>query len=157
MTRRRVIAGGLMIFAVVGSGAIARAQGAASATSVAVNAEANEALRQRAAAYWAARLAGDERAQWDLLEPRAKGRLTPKEYASERGENVRYLGYQVESASVEGYFATVKVRVMFEATLPRVGRIPPQAVVLDDRWVQVGGIWYHQVDDIRPPRRQSQP
>lgn len=156
MIRHGVLAAGLVVCGIVAWAAPAGAQSPVNPAPVAVNGEV-DVLRQRAANFWAAQLAGDEQGQWELLEPRAKGRLTAKEYAAEKGNKVRYLGYQVEGATIEGNFGTVKVRVLFEATLPRVGRIPPQAVVMDDRWVQVGGLWYHQIDDIRPPRRQSQP
>lgn len=109
-----------------------------------------QALRERAAAYWAARLAGDLRTQWELLEPRGSGRLTAEEYGAGRG-GVRYLGYQVEDATVSGFFATVKVRLLFQPILPpsaprRV--VAPIASVVADGWVRIGGLWYHKLDEV---------
>lgn len=109
------------------------------------------ALRHRAAAYWAARMAGDDKGQWELLEPRGKGRFTPQEYVAGRA-GIRYLGYQVEDASIDGYFATVKVRLLFQAILPRMTRVPVQTVLMDDAWVHVGGAWYRRLDDNQAPK-----
>jgi hypothetical protein len=106
-----------------------------------------EALRQRAAAFWAARVEGNANAQWDLLEPRGKGRLTALEYAPREGA-AKYLAYQVEDATVNGYFATVKVRVLAQPLLPMTGsrKIGPSAVELNDRWVRIGGVWYRSLE-----------
>ena len=112
-----------------------------------------QTLRERAAMYWAARTEGDDKTQWDLLEPRGRGRLTPQEYASER-KGVRYLGYQVEEAAIAGYFAIVKVRVLFQPILQRMASVPVQTVLLDDQWIRIGGTWYRQVDDRQPQRRE---
>ena len=105
-----------------------------------------ETLRARVAAFWAGRVTGDLTAQWELLEPRGRGRMTAAEYAAGRGA-VKYLGYQVEDASVEGYFATVKVRLLVQAVLPGVARpVNPGAVVVEDNWVRIRGVWYHSLE-----------
>jgi hypothetical protein len=116
-------------------------------------------LRERAAAFWAARVAGDMKGQWELLEPRGRGRVTPAEYAALRGA-VKYLAYQVEDATVDGYFGTVKVRLLVQILPPSVQQrrtIPPSGALVSDRWVRVGGTWYRSVeqqddmsDDSRP-------
>jgi hypothetical protein len=116
-----------------------------------------QVLRERVAAFWAARLAGDPKAQWELLEPRGRGRLSIQEYTSDRGA-VRFVAYQVEDATVTGYFALVKVRVMFQPILPSARRIGIQTILAEDRWVKVRGVWYRQLeeeDQARPQERQS--
>jgi hypothetical protein len=128
------------------------APGVADGTSVLAPGEV-QTLRERAAAYWAARMTGDDKSQWELLEPRGRGRMTPQEYGSER-RGVRYLGYQVEDATIEGYFAIVKVRVLFQPILPRLATVAPQTVLMDDRWIRVGGAWYRQLDDRKPQRAE---
>ena len=111
-----------------------------------------QTLRERAASYWAARMSEDDQAQWELLEPRGKGRMTAKEYAAGR-HGVRYLGYQVEDAIIDGYFAVVKVRLLVQAMHPRLAAIPPQPILIDDQWVRVGGSWYRQTDTSQPQKR----
>jgi len=131
---------GVLMFA-----AAAWSQGSTPPAPVVSDAEV-QTLRERAAAYWAARMAGDDERQWELLEPRGRGRVTAKEYAIERS-GLRYLGYQVEDAAVKGYFAIVKVRLLFQPTTAKLANIPVQTVLMDDRWIRVGGSWYRQLDD----------
>jgi hypothetical protein len=105
-------------------------------------------LRERAAEFWAARVAGDINKQWQLLEPRGQGRMTAAEYASNRGA-VKYLAYQVEDATVTGYFGTVNVRLLIQPMFVAPGRgpAPPSAFLLPDKWVKVRGTWYHTLDE----------
>jgi hypothetical protein len=130
----------------------ARTEGAPAAAPVASEAQV-QTLRERAAEFWAARMSGDDKVQWDLLEPRGRGRMTPQEYAAER-RGVRYLGYQVEDAVINGYFAVVKVRVLFQPVLQRMTNVPVQTVLLEDQWVRIGGTWYRQLDERQPQRRE---
>lgn len=144
------IAAGLVALGVVERAAPAAAQSTSTSTRVESQGEV-QTLRERAAAYWAARMTEDDKGQWELLEPRGRGRLTPQEYAAER-RGIRYLGYQIEDAAIEGYFATVKVRLLFQPILPRLTSVAPQTVLMDDRWIRVGGAWYRQLDDRKPQR-----
>ena len=113
----------------------------------AVAASEVERLRERAAAFWAARVAGDPNAQWELLEPRGRGRFTPLEYVPGPGA-MKYLAYQVEDATVSGYFADVSVRLLVQPILPaaRKQKIGPSSTVVQDRWVRIGGTWYRSLE-----------
>lgn len=106
-----------------------------------------ENLRERAAAFWAARMTIDANKQWELLEPRGRGRLTVAEYGGVP-RAVKYLAYQVEEARVNGYFATVKVRLIVQPVLPTASQrpVPPSAVVIDDKWVRIRGTWYRALE-----------
>jgi len=106
-----------------------------------------EALRQRTASFWAARLAGDATKQWELLEPRGRGRMTAVDYAG-APRNVKYLAYQVEDANIQGYFAWVRVRLIVQPVLPSSPQrqIPPAAIVFNDSWVRIRGTWYRSLD-----------
>jgi hypothetical protein len=106
-----------------------------------------QSLRERAAAFWAARVAGDFVAQWELLEPRGRGRMTPLEYAAPFGA-VKYLAYQVEEVTVNGHFASVTIRAITQTVLPTAGRraVPPGAILFPDRWIKIRGTWYRNVD-----------
>ncbi|MGH6691517.1 MAG: hypothetical protein ACREF4_12670 [Gammaproteobacteria bacterium] len=141
---------GLAVWSGVAWGAPAGAEKTPAPAQTVPQAEV-QTLRERAAAFWAARMAGDDKGQWALLEPRGRGRLTPQEYAAGR-RGIRYLGYQVEDAAIEGFFAVVKVRVLFQPILPRLASTAPQTVLMDDRWIRVGGAWYRQLDDRAPQR-----
>jgi hypothetical protein len=153
----RAIAASLIALGAVGCAGPARTAttpAPAAASTVPEPSEAQvQSLRERAAAYWAARMSGDDRTQWELLEPRGQGRLTPQEYATER-KGIKYLGYQIEDATIDGYFATVKVRLLFQPLLQRMVSVPVQTVLMDDPWVRVRGTWYRQLDDRQAPRRE---
>jgi hypothetical protein len=118
-----------------------------------------EVLRQRAAQFWAARVNRDFRKQWELMEPRIRGRMSENDFAAGRGR-IRYLAYQVEQASTQGSFATVKVRVMAH---PEVGagsprRVSPRVVLLDDPWIKIDGVWFHrQVETDAGPSLPASP
>jgi hypothetical protein len=131
------------------------------ASSMPAGSEADiQVLRERAAAFWAARVTEDFDAQWQLLEPRWKGRMTAAEYGSDLTGG-RYLAYQVEGATVTGLFATVKVRVLVQQHLPTSAKrpsLPPQVVVVNDGWIRIGGVWYRRLDDTgRAPFQARQP
>jgi hypothetical protein len=156
--KQTVIVIGLIAVAAAGCAGPAQMEGtqpsaeAAGPTAAQTQAQV-QTLRERAAAYWAARTAGDDKTQWELLEPRGQGRLTPQEYGAER-KGIRYLGYQIEDATIEGYFAVVKVRLLFQPVLQRMANVPVQTVLMDDAWVRVRGTWYRQFDDRQSPRRE---
>jgi hypothetical protein len=120
---------------------------ASQGTSGAPTASADDVqvLRDRVATFWAARLAGDPSAQWGLLEPRGRNRLSAQEYGGNRNA-VRYLAYQVEDAAVDGYFAVVKVRLMFQPILPSGRRVGVQSSLAEDYWIRIGGTWYRRLD-----------
>ena len=144
-----MLALGLVVLGVAGWVASVPGQGAPASSAPTASEAETLALRERAAAFWAARVSGDIESQWQLLEPRWKGKMTAAEYGSDLTGG-RWLAYQVEGATVNGAFATVKVRVLSQQMLPpsASGRVlaRPQAGVVDDGWIRIGGVWYRRLD-----------
>jgi hypothetical protein len=154
---RALLASGAMALSLLGPAAASSAQTSVTAAPTpASRAEEVETLRQRAAAFWAARVAGNSTAQWDLLEPRGKGRMTPSEYAPVEGP-AKYLAYQVEEVVVKGWFAIAKVRMLVQPILPVTSprKIGPAVVLLEDRWVRIGGVWYRSLEQEGEPGPQT--
>lgn len=161
-TRAFLASGVLALTALVGAGPVAAQSSAgaptqAPATPPSVSSTTDvETLRARAATFWAARVAGDVNAQWDLLEPRGRERMSPSEYV--RSGPIKYLGYQIEDATVNGYFAVVQVRLLTIPMMP--GRsLGPQVVVAKDEWVRIRGVWYRTLEQERssgPPQAERQ-
>ncbi len=153
--RRRAMNGRISRgFAVAALGVLALSAGASaqpssSAPASVRSSEDVETLRARAASFWAARVRGDVNAQYQVLEPRGKARTSPAEYGGAPGA-VRYLAYQVEDATVKGFFATVKVRLVFQpilsTTTTRPTVVPPASVVVEDRWIRIQGVWYRVLE-----------
>jgi hypothetical protein len=144
-----VLAGvpGCAVIQDVGSPTPAAERAPAAERPVAASASEVDRLRERAAGFWAARVAGDPNAQWEFLEPRGRGRFTPLEYVPGPGA-MKYLAYQVEDATVSGYFADVSVRLLVQPILPaaRKQKIGPSSTVVQDRWVRIGGTWYRSLE-----------
>ena len=149
---RTLLAVGLVVLAGVGWAASVPGQGV-SAPSAPMASEAEvQALRERAAAFWAARVAKDTEAQWQLLEPRWKGRTTAAEYGGDlMAAGGQWLAYQVEDVAVTGFFATVKVRLLVVQPTPAsmVGRVrlSPQGAVVEDGWIRIGGVWFRRLEE----------
>jgi hypothetical protein len=103
-------------------------------------------LRQRTAEYWAARVARDYKTQWELSEPRLKGRITAEEYAQGKGA-IHYLGYEVGDASIDGNFAKIDVKVIARITVPNSRAKPVvRTQTVPDAWIKVEGVWYRRAD-----------
>jgi hypothetical protein len=129
----------------------AQGTGAAGAPAGGPAEDAALVLRQRVAEYWAARVAKDYRTQWELSEPRLKGRMTPEEYGAGKGA-IHYLGYEVGDAKIDGAFASVDVKVIARIMLPRRPTEPlVRTGTVEDGWVKVAGLWYRRVDQPEPP------
>lgn len=147
---RALSARGLMLLGLLAWGLNVPGQVVSAASAPPVPEAEIQTLRDRAATFWAARVAGDFEAQWQLLEPRWKGRMTAAEYGSDLTGG-KYLAYQVEGAIVNGYFATVKVRLLVQQVLPLSAagrtRTSPQATVVEDSWVRIGGVWFRTLED----------
>ena len=115
-------------------------------TSEAAAAASLAELKKRAQAYWEARVKKDYRGQYDLLEPRARARVSADEYG--RGRSVEYLAVQVEDAERNGNFGRVAVRLLVRLTAPPPLRVAPrtESTLLQDHWVAIGGQWYRSLE-----------
>ena len=148
-----LVAGPVALLASGLGGGTGSAQGTGAAEAPAVSPVEDDALvlRQRVAEYWAARIAKDYRTQWELSEPRLKGRMTAEEYGAGKGA-IHYLGYEVGAAKIDGTFASVGVKVIARITLPRRPTEPlVRTGTVEDGWVKVAGVWYRRVDQPEPP------
>ena len=104
-----------------------------------------EELKKRVLAYWEARARKDYRAEWELLEPRARARISADEYG--RGRMVQYLAAQVEGAERRGNFARVAVRLLVRVTHPLLpGGARTESTTLGDHWVLIGGTWFRSLE-----------
>jgi hypothetical protein len=103
-------------------------------------------LKKRALAYWEARVRKDYRAEYELMEPRARARVSADEYG--RGRNIEYLAAQVEGAERLGNFARVSIRVLVRIVAPVPFRVAPrtESSSFQDHWVMIQGTWYRSTD-----------
>lgn len=98
-----------------------------------------EALRERAEAFWAARVAGDVIKAYEYEKVKATGQVTLANYARKGG--LVYRKAEVRGVELgQGDVATVKVYI--EYLLPGMGQHLIKGVI-DDRWERIDGRWYH--------------
>ena len=98
-----------------------------------------EALRARAQAFWAARMAGDVIKAYEYEKVKATGAASLSAYARKGG-----LVYKkAEVRRVEPKSDTVAiVKVYIEYLLPGMGQHLIKGEI-DDRWEKLQGQWYH--------------
>lgn len=111
-----------------------------------------EALRARATQFWEARVKGDLLTQYNLLEPRARERVTLTGYALARGRVV-FLSYKIQDVELAGDAGRVTAMTTFRMNLPQVSRFGPWDQRTIMRWVRVDGVWYTAYDqqDVTQP------
>ena len=146
MTMRRtacvVIAGIVLVSTAASGSGHAQAPPSTGGAPAATDDQPLAELKKRVLAYWEARVKKDYRAEYDLLEPRARARVSPDEYG--RGRTVQYLAVQVEGAEQNGNFARVNVRLLVRLILPIPARVQARtdSTQIEDHWVLIGGAWY---------------
>jgi len=98
-----------------------------------------QALLQRATAYWAAMQDNDRATAWNYEELSTKPEATLQAYLRRGG--IVYEEVQVQGVeAMEGDKATVKVAMVY--SVPAV-RVKNTATQLQDEWVWNGEQWYH--------------
>lgn len=99
-----------------------------------------EALRERATAYWQARVTGDLASAYGFeAGARPGGGLTPYNYAK-MGAGMNLTRLKVLDARVEGDKGVVEISAMLHS--PLMAQPFPQR--MEDPWVLMEGVWYHQ-------------
>ncbi len=117
------------------------------ATGPAQTGKTQEALLQRATAYWAALKDNDRVTAWGYEELSKKPEWTLQGYVKRGGlvyEEVHVLG----AGPIQGESAKVNVKLVYSIPVARVKNIESE---LQDEWVWLDGQWYHAA---RPPFNQ---
>ncbi|PIU31419.1 MAG: hypothetical protein COT06_08245 [Syntrophobacteraceae bacterium CG07_land_8_20_14_0_80_61_8] len=114
-----------------------------------------EALAERARLYWGYKVAGELERAYPLEDPRAREKLTLKDYLDTVGGGVKWLDAQIGAVNLEQDPALVTVTLKFAMMMgtysPQEGRIR----ILEDKWVLLGNQWYHYLKtrEARPKRK----
>ena len=126
---------GLLVLASVGP-----ATGQTAAPAIARGeAEGVRILRERATAYWQARVARSERVL-DFYAPPKEGRPNARARVSEGGA-VRFIAFEIEGVEVRGDEADVRLRVEASVPMARHSRAARTAS-FSETWERVDGVWY---------------
>ncbi|MFN3476581.1 MAG: hypothetical protein ACK4Z6_03370 [Candidatus Methylomirabilales bacterium] len=99
------------------------------------------ALKERAQAFWEAKVKEDYAAQYRFLEPKVRRKMSLTDYIKRQGP-VQYLEAHVDGAKVEEARGFVTVRILFQLKLPPKKTPVKQEKVFQEEWVRRGGEWY---------------
>jgi len=116
-----------------------------------------EALRARATRFWEARVKGDLVTQYDLLEPKARERVTLTGFVRARSAVV-FQSYKIQEVEVVEDEGRVTAMTTFRLLLPQVSRFGPWDQRAIMRWVRVDGHWYTLYDqqDVKQPLKTGE-
>jgi len=133
-------------------------QGAATPTPPAqLQQSPEEALRARATQFWEARVKGDLAAQYDLLEPPARERVTLTGFYRSRS-SVVFQSYKIQEVEAAGDEGWVTAMTTFRMNLPQVSRFGPwdQGTIM--HWIRVNGVWYVGYDqqNVKKPLKAEE-
>lgn len=99
-----------------------------------------DSLRQRAQAYWKAKLAGDLVETWNFEEAKARGQITLAQYA--KGSGMMFTKAVVTDVRIEAGNKGV-VTMEAEYLVPGLKTKKPLQQTLSDPWVWLDNQWHH--------------
>lgn len=123
------------------------------ATFTKVQLSPEQALRQRVATYWEARIKGDPEGAYELLVPLAREAVSLGVYAM-RTSSFKILDYRIESVSMgpDNKEAVVRVwrsfKIKSTAVPIRIDKVLEQTS--ESRWFLVKGKWYMEYNLLPP-------
>lgn len=98
------------------------------------------ALRERAQAYWNAKLAGDPVTTWNFEETKALGQLTLAQYAKSSG--MMFTKVVITDARIESDGKGI-VTIDTEYFVPGLRSKKPLQQTMADPWKWIDNQWYH--------------
>jgi len=124
---------------------------ACAAPGLAPSAEAPEiALKARAIRYWEVRQAGDLVAQYTFEEPRIRERMSLSSFVRGRGATI-IVAQEIREVRVQEGEGVVKVHLRYRPTHPKLAKLPPTEMDLEQSWIWIEGEWYLKNRPFAPP------
>jgi hypothetical protein len=99
------------------------------------------ALKERAGAFWEAKVKQDYAAQVSFFEPKLQRTMSVNAYTKLQGP-VQYLEAHVEGVKVEEARGFVTVRLLVQVKVLQQAAPTKQETVVQEEWVRRGGEWY---------------
>jgi len=104
-----------------------------------------EVLRERAQAYWQARLMDDMPKAYTFEQPGLRGRWSVLEYVRNVSLGIKATAADVTEVRIDGDMADVYVDVQGRQMIPGWDKIVMRTTLVDD-WQKIDGQWYHVID-----------
>lgn len=107
--------------------------------------EQEERLTDRFRQSWEARAAEDWDALYAMADPRDRGDVSLDAFA-EAKELTKFIDYEIDWVEVIDNVGTVRVAITHKLNDPNMQKLPPTTLVMSEKWVQVDGQWYMDLD-----------
>lgn len=114
-----------------------------------------DALRERAAAFWAARVAGDPVTAYEYEDLKITKAMPLQTYATRGGLIYRRANLVGSDCPAGKEECLVQVEVDF--VIPQLNPNQVQTQKFDDPWVLIQGQWYHAFKKRTPPPTPAPP
>ena len=106
-------------------------------------------IKQRATAFWEARIQGDDLTAYQYETYAHTGEMTVTQYIQARSPMLKYKAYTIDNIQEQENEASIKVNLQYQFAFPTMGDIP-LAMVLNEHWVRLDdGQWYRNVQPAR--------
>lgn len=116
----------------------------------------SESLRQRVAAFWEARLKGDELTAYQYEAYAYTGEMTATQYIQARSPALKYMAYTIDTIEEQENEAQVTVKVQYQMSVPGMVDLP-LAMPIKERWVRFDNTWYRNLKSEKPAKENRQP
>jgi len=105
-----------------------------------------ELLRERAQAYWTARVKDDMATAFAFEDPVRRSQLSLNDYVRALGTGVKIVFAKVWEVKIDGDLADVEVEVEARYMVPGWEKIRAGRRTLIDDWQKIDGTWVHVLD-----------
>ena len=126
----------------------ARAQGAEVGPSPVAQQPRSDAdlVRERAQAYWDARVKDDMVTAYTFEDPVRRSQLSLNQYVRAIGTGVKMSSAKVWKVKIDGDQADVEIEVEARYMVPGWDKLPAGRRTLVDDWQKIDGKWVHVLD-----------
>lgn len=113
-------------------------------------------LAERVAAFWEARLKGDEATAYQYEAYSHTGTMTLTQYIQARSPTLKYMAYTIDNIQEQENQAEVTVKLQYRMDIPGMVDLP-MAMAIKERWNRLDdGQWYRNLKPEKPNRTARQ-
>ncbi len=116
----------------------------------------SESLKQRVAAFWEARLKGDELTAYQYEAYAYTGEMTATQYIQSRSPALKYMAYTIDTIEEQENQAQVTVKLQYQMSIPGMVDLP-LSMAIKERWVRFDNKWYRNLKSEKPGKGNSRP
>ena len=108
------------------------------------------------AAFWEARLKGDELTAYQYEAYAYTGEMTATQYIQARSPALKYMAYTIDTIQEQQNEAQVTVKLQYQMSVPGMVDLP-LSTAIKERWVRFENTWYRNLKSEEPGKENRQP